>query len=148
METISAWGVGADSDSDGYFSDPETFCGPFDPLYFDAILSWEYETIRALRNEENLQELDWLIRLMTICEPYPVEGLIPMDQAYPFGPEAIESYMYFLIDPQADIYEYDEEYYVGPEACYGFSDKDFIYLDEDPGLALGMHPGLHRILFP
>lgn len=146
METASAWGTGSD-DVEGYSFDPDIWF--FDPMYFEAVVSWEYEAVETLKGEGNHEELEWLVRLLTICEPYPVEGLLPMDQAYPFSSEDIDSYVSFLIDPQRDIYEYDGEYYIGPEACYGFSDEDFICLDdEDPGLAVGLSPGLHRVLFP
>ena len=119
----------------------------FDPLYFDPIISWEYDMVRSLAAERDCEELEWLVSLFTVCEPYPIEGLVPMDQAYPFSPCDIDSYVSFLIDPQADMYEYDGEYYVGPDACYGFTDGDFIYLD-DENMGVGLPPGLQNILLP
>ena len=105
--------------------------------------------MQILREERNREELEWLVRLLTICEPYPVEELVPMDQAYPFRSCDIDSYVSFLIDPQADIYEYEGEYYIGPDACYGFRDEDFIYLDdEDRGIPIGLPPGLWNMLLP
>ena len=72
-----------------------------------------------------------------------------MDRAYPFRSCDIDSYVSFLIDPQDDIYEYEGEYYIGPEANYGFEDSDFICLDdEDREIALGLPPGLWETLFP
>ena len=119
----------------------------FDPLYFDPIISWEYDMVRSLAAEGNCEELEWLLRLFTACEPYPVEGVIPLDSAYPFRQADYRDMVTHLIDPQADIYEYDEEYYVGPDACYGFTDGDFIYLD-DEDMGVGLPPGLRNILFP
>lgn len=122
---------------------------PFDPLFFEPIVSWEHDMVAVLSEEQNWDELEWLVRLFTICEPYPVDGLVPMEQAYPFGPDDIDSYVSWLIDPHADIYEYDDAYYIGPEANYGFEDSNFISLDdEDRGLALGLPPGLWAVLFP
>ena len=119
----------------------------FDPLYFDPIISWEYEMVRSLAAEEDYEELEWLLRLFTACEPYPVEGVIPLDLAYPFQQAHYMDMVVHLIDPQRDIYEYDEEYYIGPEACYGFTDEDFIYLD-DEDMGVGLPPGLWNILLP
>lgn len=121
----------------------------FDPLFFVPIISYETTMIEALAVEHNLEELEWLLRLFTACEPYPVEGVLPLDRAYPFRQQAYVDMVAYIIDPFAGLYEYDGAYYVGPEACYGFDDSDFIYLDDvDPGLALGLPPGLYRILFP
>ena len=142
----SSWASGFD-DIDKYSSDPDEFLEPFDPMYFEPIMSWGHETIENLRGERNREELEWLVSLFTVCEPYPIEGLVPMDQAYPFSPCDIDSYVSFLIDPQADMYEYDGEYYVGPDACYGFTDGDFIYLD-DENMGVGLPPGLQNILLP
>jgi hypothetical protein len=121
----------------------------FDPMNFEPIVSWEHDTVEILSDEGNSEELEWLVRLLTICEPYPVEGLEPMNQAYPYSSEDIDEYVSYLLDPQADIYEYDGRYYLGPEACYGFDDDDFVYLDDqDRGVGLGLPPGLYNILFP
>lgn len=126
--------------------DPYPFC--FDPMYLDPIVSWEFEMVEILREEGNREELEWLVRMFTVCEPYPVEDLEPMDQAYPFSSEDIDSYVSWLIDPWTNLYEYDDAYYLGPEANYGFDNRDFICLDDDRGLALGMPPGLWATLFP
>ena len=119
----------------------------FDPLYFDPIISWEYDMVRILAAERDCEELEWLMRLFTVCEPYPVEGVIPLDIAYPFRQAYYTDMVAYLIDPHADMYEYDGEYYVGPDACYGFTDGDFIYLD-DENMGLGLPPGLQNILLP
>ena len=122
---------------------------PFDALYFEPIISWEHDMIEVLRAEGNREELGWLVRLFTVCEPYPVEGVIPMDCAYPFSQSDYERYVSFLLDPYFDMYEYDGDYYIGPDACYGFGDNDFICLDdEDRGISIGLPPGLWNILFP
>ena len=89
--------------------------------------------IEVLRDEGNREELEWLVRLFTVCEPYPVEGVIPMDRAYPFRQRDFGRYVSFLIDPEFEMYEYDEEFYLGPDACYGFRDEDFICLDGRTG---------------
>ena len=72
------------SSSSGSVSDI-TDMYPFDALYFEPIISWEHDMIEVLRAEGNREELGWLVRLFTVCEPYPVEGVIPMDCAYPFS---------------------------------------------------------------
>ena len=121
----------------------------FDPLYFDPIISWEYDMVRILAAEQDCEELEWLMRLFTACEPYPVEGVIPLDIAYPFRQAHYMDMVAHLLDPQADMYEYDGEYYGGPDACYGFRDEDFIYLDEeDRGIPIGLPPRLWNMLLP
>ena len=129
-ESSSASGSGS-HETDGY--DPTDLYDFFDPVLFTPIVSWEHETVNVLRAERNSEELEWLVRLMTICEPYPVEGLVPMDCAHPFRQSDYEDYVAYLIDPDKDLYEYDGRYYTGPDACYGFRDSDFIYLDDYHG---------------
>ena len=89
-----------------------------------------------------------MVCLFTVCKPYPVEGVIPMDCAYSFRQRDFGRYVSFLIDPKFEMYEYDGEFYLGPDACYGFKDEDFICLDEDRGLQIGLPPGLWNIMFP
>ena len=133
-------------DADQYPLEPIEILDYFDPLFFDPIISWEYDMVRSLVDEGDGEELEWLLRLFTACEPYPVEGVIPLDAAYPFRQTHYSDMVSHLMDPQADIYEYDDEYYIGPEACYGFTDGDFICLDDDWGVGLPL--GLRNILFP
>ena len=134
---------------DGYLSDPSALLGFFEPMFFEPIVSWEHDMVNTLRDERNREELEWLVRLFTICEPYPVEGLVPMECAYPFRQDEYELYVSFLLDPDSDMYEYDGMYYLGHDACYGFRDEDFICLDdEDRGVRIGLPPGLWNILFP
>lgn len=134
---------------DGYPSEPSNLADYFEPLFFEPIVSWERDIVNVLSEERNREELEWLVRLLIICEPYPVEDLVPMDEALPFTSGQIDRYVSYLIDPHADIYEYEDRYYIGPEANYGFEDSDFICLDdEDMGLPGGLPPGLWAILFP
>ena len=74
--------------------------------------------------------------------------MTPMDCAYPFRQQDFERYVSYLIDPEFDMYEYDGVYYLGPDACYGFTDDDFICLNEDRGLAIGLPPGVWNVMFP
>ena len=135
---------------DGYLFDPSALLDFFDPLFFEPIMSWEHDMMNVLRAERNREELEWLVRLFTICEPYPVEGVVRMECAYPFRQSDYELYVSFLLDPDSEMYEYDGEYYLGPDACYGFRDEDFICLDddEDRGIRIGLPPGLWDVLFP
>ena len=119
--------------------DPSVLIDFFDSLFFEPIVSWEHGMVEILRAEGNREELEWLVCLFTICEPYPVEGVVPMDCAYPFRQRDYECYVSFLIDPDSEIYEYDGEYYLGSDACYGFRDEDFVCLDDEyRGIQIGL----------
>ena len=48
---------------DGYSFDPSALIDFFDPLYFEPIISWEYDMVEALRAEQNSEELEWLVCL-------------------------------------------------------------------------------------
>ena len=120
-----------------------------DPIYYVPIMSWEHDMVAILASERDREEIEWLVRLFTVCEPYAVEDLEPMDRAYPFRSCDIEEYVSYVIDPQRDIYEFDGKYYLGPDACYGFEDEDFVYLDDDDrDVPVGLPPELWHILFP
>ena len=96
----SSFSSGSVSDiTDMYPFDPSVLIELFDPLYFEPIVSWEHDMIEVLRAEGNREELEWLVRLFTVCEPYPVEGVIPMDCAYPFSQSDYERYVSFLLNP-------------------------------------------------
>ena len=41
----------------------------FDPMFFDPIVLWEHDMVAVLSNERNREELEWLVRMLTICEP-------------------------------------------------------------------------------
>ena len=131
--------------TDMYPFDPSVPIEFFDPMYFEPIVSWEHDMIEVLRAERNREELEWLVRLFTVCKAYPIEGVVPMDWAYPFRQSDYERYVSFLSDPDSDIYEYDGEYYLGPDACYGFEDRDFICLDDDDR---SLPLSLWRVFFP
>ena len=120
----------------------------FDPLYFVPIMSWEQDMVEGLASERDREELEWLVDCLQFVSPMQ-EDLEPMDLAYPFRSCDIDEYVSFLLGPQGDIYEYDGKFYLGPDACYGFRDEDFVYLDDDDrDVPVGLPPGLWHILFP
>jgi len=119
--------------------------------YADPILSFDWEMIMDLGCAGNVEEIEWLLRLYFACDPYPVEEIVPLTQAYPFEQHDFRDLAVFLEDLSRPYEE--EDLGLCSEACHGFGSEDFIYLDdivvpEDRGLALGLPPGLYDILFP
>ena len=145
MAALSSSSGSTSNEIDGYSFDPSILIDFIEPLFFEPIVSWEHEMIEVLRAEGNREELEWLVCLFIVSKSYPVEGVIPMDRAYPFRQRDFGRYVSFLIDLEFEMYEYDGEFYLGPDACYGFRDKDFICLDEDGGLQIGLPHGLPAI---
>ncbi|MCO5593039.1 hypothetical protein L7F22_047044 [Adiantum nelumboides] len=111
------------------------------------VISLEWDHIEQLAREKNLDELEWLIRLLTTSDPYPVEDMHPIAQIYPLAQVDYTRLVRFLVL----LYEEDDEDIEDDwtDMSHGMTDNDFIYLDdEDKGLALGLPPNLYNILFP
>ncbi|MCO5561306.1 hypothetical protein L7F22_014927 [Adiantum nelumboides] len=111
------------------------------------VISLEWDHIEQLARGKNLDELEWLIRLLTTSDPYPVEDMHPIAQIYPLAQVDYTRLVRFLVL----LCEEDDEDIENDwtDMSHGMTDNDFIYLDdEDRGLALGLPPNLYNILFP
>ncbi|MCO5577514.1 hypothetical protein L7F22_031345 [Adiantum nelumboides] len=110
------------------------------------VISLEWNHIEQLPREKNLDELEWLICLLTTSDPYPVEDMHPIAQIYPLAQVDYTRLVRFLVllcEKDDEDIEYD-----WTDMSHGMTDNDFIYLDdEDRGLALGLPPNLFNILF-
>ena len=99
-------------------------------------MHFEWDTIAYLSQRQDVDKLDWLLRLFTACDPY-LESNCPFDQG------DFLTVITYLVDPNT----WEED--VDIEAIYALEVLDFIALDmEDRGLALGLPPGLYDILLP
>ncbi|MCO5552331.1 hypothetical protein L7F22_005842 [Adiantum nelumboides] len=49
------------------------------------VISLEWDHIEQLAREKNLDELEWLIRLLTTSDPYSIEDMHPIAQIYPLA---------------------------------------------------------------
>ncbi|KAI5083641.1 hypothetical protein GOP47_0003384 [Adiantum capillus-veneris] len=124
------------------------------PRYFSQmfhmvfpVLACEWDLIGTLACERNFEELEWLIRLLTTSDPYLVESVSPIAQAYPFDQDDYRRLVTFLVN--MGTYDEEENLHDYTDGTYGLMDDDFVYLDdEDRGLALGFSPNLYNILFP
>ena len=111
------------------------------------VLSPEWDHIFTLASEENLEELEWLIRLLTTTDPYPVEDVHPLAQIYPFTQVEYTKLVKFLVLLCAEVDESASEDWT--DETHGLTDEDFIMFDEeDGGATLGLPMGLYNILLP
>ncbi|MCO5564752.1 hypothetical protein L7F22_018420 [Adiantum nelumboides] len=110
------------------------------------VISLEWDHIEQLATEKNLDELEWLIRLLTTSDPYPVEDMHPIAQIYPLAQVDYTRLVRFLVLLcEEDDEDIEDDW---TDMSHGMTDNDFIYLDdEDKGLALGLPPNLYNILF-
>ena len=98
-------------------------------------------------SEENFEELEWLIRLLTTTDPYPVEDVHPIAQIYPFTQVEYTKLVKFLVLLCAEVDKSASDDWT--DETHGLTDDDFIYVDdEDGGVALGLPTGLYNILLP
>ena len=105
-------------------------------INFCMIMHFEWDTITYLSQTQDVDELDWLLRLFTTCDPY-------LESNYPFDWGDYLTVITYLVD--LDTWVEDED----TEAIYALEDKDFIALDMvDRGIGLGLPPGLYDILLP
>ncbi|MCO5559297.1 hypothetical protein L7F22_012892 [Adiantum nelumboides] len=107
----------------------------------------EWDHIEQLAREKNLDELEWLIRLLTTSDPYPVKDMHPIAHIYPLAQVDYTRLVRFLVLLcEEDDEDIEDDW---TDMSHGMTDNDFIYLDdEDSGLALGLPPNLFNILFP
>ena len=114
------------------------------------ILSTEWDAVLTLALERNVEELEWLLRLLTTSNPYSGEHASPIAQAYPWTQDAYSHLVHVLwnlfyvcaLDDEEDSIDWTDE-------THGLMEDDFIYLDDDDlGLALGLLSSLYRILLP
>ena len=59
---------------------------------FDVILHHHWDCITQLAHEQNADELDWLLRLFTACDPYS-------EIECQFDQRDYSSYVTYLLDP-------------------------------------------------
>ncbi|MCO5599146.1 hypothetical protein L7F22_053246 [Adiantum nelumboides] len=111
------------------------------------VISLEWDHIEQLAREKNLDELEWLIRLLTTSDPYPVDDMHPIAQIYPLAQVDYTCLVRFLVLLcEEDDEDIEDDW---TDMRHGMTDNDFIYLDdEDRGLALGLPPNLYNIFFP
>ncbi|MCO5552299.1 hypothetical protein L7F22_005811 [Adiantum nelumboides] len=111
------------------------------------VISLEWDHIEQLARKKNLDELEWLIRLLTTSDPYPIEDMHPIAQIYPLAQVDYTRLVRFLVLLcEEDDEDIEDDW---TDMSHGMTDNDFIYLDdEDRGLALGLPPNLYNILFP
>lgn len=114
------------------------------------VIKTEWDHIDVLAREQNVEELEWLIRLLTMTDPYSVEAISPIAQNFHFPQDDYPRMVTFLTSlcgckNENDISDDDE----WTDDTHGITEADFIYLDDaDRGLALGLEPGLYNILLP
>ncbi|MCO5554583.1 hypothetical protein L7F22_008113 [Adiantum nelumboides] len=106
----------------------------------------QWDHIEQLTREKNLDELEWLIRLLTTSDPYPIEDMHPIAQIYPLAQVDYTRLVRFLVLLcEEDDEDIEDDW---TDMSHGMTDNDFIYLDdENRGLALGLPPNLYNILF-
>ncbi|MCO5605198.1 hypothetical protein L7F22_059378 [Adiantum nelumboides] len=119
---------------------------------FSSILDWLADLYSGQLSssgfwEKNLDELEWLIRLLTTSDPYPIKDMHPIAQIYPLAQVDYTRLVRFLVLLcEEDDEDIEEDW---TDMSHGMTDNDFIYLDdEERGLALGLPPNLFNILFP
>ncbi|MCO5586654.1 hypothetical protein L7F22_040596 [Adiantum nelumboides] len=111
------------------------------------VISLEWDHIEQLARKKNLDELKWLIRLLTTSDRYPVEDMHPIAQIYPLAQVDYTRLVRFLVLLcEEDDEDIEDDW---TDMSHGMTDNDFIYLDDtDRDLALGLSPNLYNILFP
>ena len=111
------------------------------------VLSPEWDHIFTLASEENLEELEWLIHLLTTTDPYLVEDVHPIAQIYPFTQVEYTKLVKFLVLLCAEVGEIASDDWT--DETHGLTDEDFVYVDDqDGGVALGLPTDLYNILLP
>ncbi|MCO5597983.1 hypothetical protein L7F22_052072 [Adiantum nelumboides] len=110
------------------------------------VISLEWDHIEQLAREKNLDELEWLIRLLITSDPYPVEDMHPIPQIYPLAQIDYTRLVRFLVLLcEEDDEDIEDDW---TDMSHGMTDNDFIYLDdEDRVLTLGLPFNLYNILF-
>ena len=99
------------------------------------LMKFQWDTITHLSQNQDVDELDWLLCLFTAYDPN-LESECPFDQG------DYLCLITYLVNP--NTWAEDEDI----DAMYALEDDDFIALDEDRGIPLGLPPGLYNILFP
>ena len=98
-------------------------------------MKFQWDTITHLSQRQDVDKQDQLLRLFTACDPY-------LESDYHFDQGDYLRVITYLVDP--NTWAEDEDI----EAMYALEDDDFIALDEDRGLSLGLPLVLYDILFP
>lgn len=86
---------------------------------FDPIMSHVWEMVESL------------LRLFAACDPYSVEDASPLEEAYPVSQNDYTDMVENLVAHCAMPWDEEEPWNNCTSACYGFSDADFIYLDDE-----------------
>ena len=102
------------------------------------ILHHHWDCITQLAHEQDTNELEWLLRLFTACDPYS-ETECQIDQG------DYSCYVTYLVDPATWAANEEDS---SEDELHELEDEDFIALDDDRGFHLRLPPRLYDILFP
>ena len=85
----------------------EIFCLPVSTVFHLCypLFSYEWNLVETLARERNIEELEWLICLLVLSDPYSDEALCPVYQVSPYEPDEYARIMYSLILLCVDISE-------------------------------------------
>ncbi|MCO5593115.1 hypothetical protein L7F22_047121 [Adiantum nelumboides] len=98
-------------------------------LVTSLVSSFLWDHIEQLAREKNLDELEWLIRLLTTSDPYPVEDMHPIAQIYPLAQVDYTRLVRFLVLLcEEDDEDIEDDW---TDMSHGMTDNDFIYLDDE-----------------
>ena len=94
------------------------YLSSFDELLvkFHIVMHSAWDTVIHLSQSQDIEELDWLLRLFTACDSY-------LESTCPFSQGDYLTLTTFLID--LETWEEDKDF----EAIYALEDMDFIALD-------------------
>lgn len=113
------------------FAPGEIYSLPVSDMYYMCypLFSSEWDLVVTLARERNVEELEWLIRLLVISDPYSDEALSPLDRVFPYAPDEYGRIVAFLMLLCADVDEDEADFPDMMDATHGLTEDDFIYLD-------------------
>ena len=113
------------------FAPGEIYSLPVSDMYYMCypLFSSEWDLVVTLARERNVEELEWLIRLLVISDPYSDEALSPLDRVFPYAPDEYWRIVAFLMLLCADVDEDEADFPNMMDATHGLTEDDFIYLD-------------------
>ena len=89
----------------------------------------QFDLIELLAEQRQTDELEWLLRLLVVSDPYSDETLCPITRSDEFHPDRYDRIVYFLLLVCADDASDSEDWY---NATYELNAEDLIYLDDTP----------------
>ena len=108
---------------------------------FYDIMHFQWEFITALSQDQDAEELEWLLRLFTACDPY-------LESECQFAQGDYACYVTYLVDNSTWANDELRDETSSEDDYFELEDIDFTALDEDRGFHLGLPPGLYDVLFP